>query len=51
MYGTKFEKDIVLLPNSTKNVKIVIEYPNNVATKKTMMIDNMDIDFLFSKVS
>ena len=49
--GTKFEKNIVLLPNSTKNVKIVIEYPKNIIAKKTMMIDNLDIDFLFSKVS
>lgn len=49
--GTKLEKDIILLPNSKKNVKIVIEYPNTISSKKAIMIDNLDIDFLFSKVS
>jgi len=49
--GTKLEKNIVLLPNTKKNVKIIVEYPKNISTKHTMMIDNLDIDFLFSKVS
>ncbi len=49
--GTKLEKDIILLPNSKKNVKIVIKYPNTISSKKAIMIDNLDIDFLFSKVS
>ena len=48
--GTKLEKNMVLFPNSKKRIKIVIEYPNNIALKKAMMIDNIDIDFLFSKV-
>lgn len=49
--GTKIEKDMVLFPNSKKNIKIVIEYPNNMSSNKSMMIDNLDIDFLFSKLS
>ena len=49
--GKKKKKDIILLPNSKKNVKIVIEYPNTISSKKAIMIDNLDIDFLFSKVS
>ena len=49
--GTKIEKDMVLFPNSKKNIKIVIEYPNNISSKKAMMIDNLDIHFLFSKLS
>ena len=49
--GTKIEKDMVLFPNSKKNIKIVIEYPNNISSNKAMMIDNLDIDFLFSKLS
>ncbi len=49
--GSELEKDISLLENSSKQVKLTVEYPktSKVLSEESVMIDNLDVDLIFVK--
>lgn len=46
--GTELEEGVVISPNSSKTVKLVVEYPRgSEGLKESVKIENLDIDLIF----